>query len=42
MTTTSAVVNIDSIVDPIWRDRIERALKQISRAIDQRQKRDAV
>ncbi len=40
MTTTA--VNINSIVDSIWKDRIERALKYISRTIDLRQRCDAV
>jgi hypothetical protein len=38
---TSAVDN-NSIVDPIWKDRIERAFKHICRIIDLRQRRDAV
>jgi len=29
-------------VDPIWKDRIERALKSVSRTIDLRQRADAM
>lgn len=29
-------------VDPIWKDRIERALKHVSRTIDLRQRDDVV
>lgn len=32
----------NSLVDPIWKDRIERTLKHICRTIDLRQRRDAV
>ncbi len=39
MTTT---VNNNSVVDSIWKDRIERAFKYISRTIDLRQRCDAV
>ncbi|CAF2824231.1 unnamed protein product [Rotaria sp. Silwood2] len=39
--TTDAVNNI-SIVDSIWKDRIERALKHICRTIDIRQRHDIV
>ena len=40
--TTGAAVHNNSIVDSIWKDRIERALKHICRTIDIRQRRDAV
>ncbi len=39
---TTGAVKTNSIVDPIWKDRIERALKHICRTIDLRQRRDAV
>ncbi len=39
---TSGAVNKNSIVDSIWKDRIERALKYVSRTIDLRQRSDAV
>ncbi|UJR28086.1 hypothetical protein I4U23_009342 [Adineta vaga] len=39
---STAVVDYDSIVDSIWKDRIERALKYVCRAIDLRQRCDAV
>jgi hypothetical protein len=38
---TTIAVNNNSIVNSIWKDRIERALKHICRTIDLRQKRDA-
>ncbi|CAF1421957.1 unnamed protein product, partial [Adineta ricciae] len=41
MTTTAAAADYDSIVDSIWKDRIERALKYVSRAIDLKQRSDA-
>ena len=37
-----SVENTKDVVDPIWKDRIDRALKYVSRTIDQRQRRDAV
>jgi hypothetical protein len=40
MTTT--VVNNNSIVDSVWKDRIERALKYVCRTIDSRQRCDAM
>ena len=39
--TTTAAADSDSIVDSIWKDRIERALKYVSRAIDLKQRSDA-
>ncbi len=39
---TSGAVNKNSIVDSIWKDRIERALKHICRTIDLLQRRNAV
>ncbi len=39
---TTAVVNQNSMVDSIWKDRIERGLKYVCRAIDLRQRCDAV
>ncbi|CAF0901641.1 unnamed protein product [Adineta ricciae] len=41
MATTAAAADYDSIVDSIWKDRIERALKYVSRAIDLKQRSDA-
>jgi hypothetical protein len=38
MTTDATQSN--GIVNPVWKDRIERALKHICRAIDIRQRRD--
>ena len=39
---TTAAVDYDSIVDSIWKDRIERALKYVCRTIDLKQRCDAV
>lgn len=36
------VVDNNNLVDPIWKDRIERAFKHICRTIDLRQRRDIV
>ena len=38
---TTCAVDDSSLVDPIWKDRIERTLKHVCRAIDLRQRRDA-
>jgi hypothetical protein len=40
--TTTTTINNNSIIDSIWKDRIERALKYVCRTIDLRQKCDAV
>lgn len=39
---TTSTVNNNSIIDPVWKDRIDRAYKHICRTIDLRQRRDAV
>jgi hypothetical protein len=39
---TTGAVNTNSIVDPVWKDRIDRAFKHICRTIDIRQRRDIV
>ncbi|CAF0723810.1 unnamed protein product [Adineta ricciae] len=36
------VVKTHSMIDPIWKDRAERALKHICRTIDIKQRRDAI
>ena len=39
--TTDAITKV-SIVDPIWKDRIERVLKHVCRTIDVRRRCDIV
>ena len=39
---TTAVVSHNSVVDSLWKDRIERGLKYVCRSIDSRQRCDAM
>lgn len=39
---TTITVNNNGIVDSVWKDRIDRALKHVCRTIDLRQRNDAV